>query len=208
MLKEIRPESLKGEKIDALLESFSHSFDRIFSKIINALIYPRIDELSGEVLDLLAWQFHIEGWDLAQSIEEKRALLKKAIEIHRYKGTPWAVVNALKVCGYNSYIKEWFQYDGQPYRFKVYIQKPVKDEDTYSKLLKYIYDYKNERSWLDSIGTHHSHEGKLYAGSTVWLGSRYIIQPNMPEVNVSPAQAHEGFYYRMGNYMMIGAANG
>lgn len=208
MLKEIKPASLKDERIDALLEAFDVNFNDIYNKIINILIYPRIDELSGEILDILGWQFHIEGWELAQTEEEKRALIKKAIELHRYKGTPWAVINALKACGYESYIKEWFEYNGQPYLFKVYIQKTVQDEDTYLKLLKHIYDYKNERSWLDSIGTHHSYETKAYAGSIVWLGSYYSIQPNMPELKISPAKTYEGFYYRMGKYMSIGVANG
>lgn len=193
---------------DLSAEAFNELIDRLGSIDLTPLLIYIIDHVDSSALPHLAWQFHIEGWELAETDKEKRTLIKRAIELHRYKGTPWAVKEAIKACGYEADISEWFQYDGQPYMFRVYIQKPVQSEDTYTKLLRHIYDYKNERSWLDSIGTHHSHEGKLYAGSTVWLGSRYIIQPNMPEVNVSPAQAHEGFYYRMGNYMMIGAANG
>jgi len=92
--------------------------------------------------------------------------------------------------------------------FRVYIQKPVQSEDTYTKLLRHIYDYKNERSWLDSIGTHHGYTGKVYVDSRVWLGMRYTIQPNMPEIYVSPARYYGGFYYRVGNYMSIGVSNG
>lgn len=207
MLTEIKPSSLK-DSIESLLQSTDEVFSNILPKIMNALIYPRIDSLSGEILDLLAWQFHIEGWELAEADKEKRTLIKRAIELHRYKGTKWAIINALKACGYDSYIKEWFEYNGQPYLFKVYIQKTVQDEDTYLKLLKHIYDYKNERSWLDSIGTHHSHDGRLYTGATVWLGSRYQIQPNIPEVHVSHINNFYGFYYRTGQYMSIGVANG
>jgi hypothetical protein len=87
MLKELKPSSLKDEKIDALLSAFDGVFPEVFDKVVNVLIYPRIDELSGEILDLLGWQFHIEGWELARTEEEKRELIKKAIDLHRLKGT-------------------------------------------------------------------------------------------------------------------------
>ncbi len=87
MLKELKPASLQGENIDALLTAFDRVFPEVFDKVINVLIYPRIDELSGEILDLLGWQFHIEGWELAKTEKEKRDLIKKAFELHRLKGT-------------------------------------------------------------------------------------------------------------------------
>ncbi|MDI6865811.1 phage tail protein I [Thermodesulfovibrio yellowstonii] len=208
MLAEIKPSSLDDKTIDALLHAVDSSFSEIFSQIINALIYPRIDELSGEVLDYLAWQFHIEGWELADTEKEKRSLIKNAIELHRYKGTRWAVENALIACGYESYVQEWFEYEGQPYLFKVYTKRLVQNEDVYEKLLSTIYEYKNERSWLQSIGTHHTYEGKMYAGATVWQGSRYVISSNMPDFYVSPMRVKQGVYCRMANYMRIGSANG
>ena len=90
MLKEITPPNLlKDENIKALVESIEPQFEKVKNEIVNALIYPRIDQLSEEVLDILAYQFHIEGYDLATTIEEKRNFIKKAIEMHRYKGTKW-----------------------------------------------------------------------------------------------------------------------
>lgn len=50
------------------------------------------------VLAHLAWQWHvmgIEGWDFAPDVTARRALVAAAIELHRYKGTPWAVRTAL-----------------------------------------------------------------------------------------------------------------
>lgn len=87
MLTEIKPSSLKDKEVDSLLQSADSVLIEIFQAIINSLIYPRIDSLSGEVLDLLAWQFHIEGWELARTETEKRELIKKAIDIHKLKGT-------------------------------------------------------------------------------------------------------------------------
>ncbi|MDI1471939.1 putative phage tail fiber protein [Thermodesulfovibrio sp. N1] len=193
---------------DLNAEAFNELIDRLGSIDLTPLLIYIIDHVDSSALPHLAWQFHIEGWELAETDKEKRTLIKRAIELHRYKGTPWAVKEAIKACGYEADISEWFQYDGQPYMFRVYIQKPVQSEDTYTKLLRHIYDCKNERSWLDSIGTHHGYTGKVYVDSRVWLGMRYTIQPNMPEIYVSPARYYGGFYYRVGNYMSIGVSNG
>ncbi|MCW2248689.1 hypothetical protein M2352_004349 [Azospirillum fermentarium] len=59
-----------------------------------------IDEVSDPgILAHLAWQFHVmgvEGWDFVpDTVEAKRDLIKDAIELHRYKGTRWAVETAL-----------------------------------------------------------------------------------------------------------------
>ncbi len=72
------------------------------------LIRARLPALRVRVIDTvsdpgilahLAWQFHVmgvEGWDFVpDTIEAKRDLIKDAIELHRYKGTRWAVETAL-----------------------------------------------------------------------------------------------------------------
>ena len=120
MLKQlIPPNLLKDENIKALVESIEPEFEKVKQEIINVLIYPRIDELNEEILDLLAWQFHIEGYELATTIGEKRNLVKKAIELHRYKGTKYAILEVLKALNLEGDVKEWFEYGGQPYKFKV-----------------------------------------------------------------------------------------
>jgi phage tail P2-like protein len=41
-----------------------------------------------------------KGWKLANTEDDKRSLIKKAIELHRYKGTVWAVKEAMKSIGF------------------------------------------------------------------------------------------------------------
>ena len=41
-----------------------------------------------------------DGWGFAESEADQRELIKDAIEIHRYKGTPWAIKRVLKLLGY------------------------------------------------------------------------------------------------------------
>lgn len=154
MIKEITPPNLLADEgIKALIEAIDPEFEKVKDEIVNVLIYPRIDKLSEEVLDLLAWQFHIEGYDLATDITEKRNLIKKAIQLHKYKGTKYAIQEVLKALNLDGQIKEWFEYSGDPYHFKVDINLKYQgiEADTYDKLFNLINEYKNVRSQLDSL---------------------------------------------------------
>lgn len=53
----------------------------------------------------------------------------------------------------NGTVKEWFEYKGNPYCFKVeldFIERGL-DESLIAKLEDLINEYKNERSWLESF---------------------------------------------------------
>lgn len=54
----------------------------------------------ANVLPWLAWERHVDGWEYAITEADQRALIKDSIELHRYKGTPWAVETALARIGY------------------------------------------------------------------------------------------------------------
>lgn len=66
------------------------------------LVYM-IDEVDARALPILAEQFDVLGYKgmrLALTEADKRALIKKAIELHRYKGSVWAVREAMKAIGF------------------------------------------------------------------------------------------------------------
>ena len=194
MLKEILPISLqKSKEIQALTQSFDTVLSEIFQKIPNTLIYSRIDELNEEVLDLLAWQFHIEGWELANSIEEKRNLVKKAIELHKYKGTKYALKKVLEALNLQGNIQEWFEYNGEPYKFKVDINLAYKsiNTETVEKLRRLINEYKNERSWLDSLNIYLTSNLNQYQTTAVLSGHTTTIYPyTVKDIQITQQQYH------------------
>lgn len=61
------------------------------------------DACPADLLPWLAWALHVtdlEGWRLADTPEKRRAILRRAIALHRKKGTPWAIKEALKQVGF------------------------------------------------------------------------------------------------------------
>jgi phage tail P2-like protein len=152
--KLLNPILLKDPKYRAVEELLRKLFEELLEKTNAEVIYPRIDQIDNEeLLDLLGWQFHIEGWDLAKTVEEKRKLIKSAIELHRYKGTPYAIKKVLEALGLQGEVKEWYQYGGESYHFKIDlgVQNREITPELRDKLLRLINEYKNERSWLEEL---------------------------------------------------------
>lgn len=204
MIKELKPSSLQGQNVDALLESFDSTFQPLFSQIINALILPRIDEITNEtLLDLLAWQFHVEGYDKAQNIQEKKNLIKNAIELHRYKGTTYAIKKVLQSLNLDAELQEWFEYNGEPYKFKILVKSIIQDEDTYKKLAELINEYKNVRSWLDVIGFHREYSNSIYIGTAQKNGKYYQIGLHV-DTTVENSNLYIGMTQRYGASYQIG----
>ena len=48
------------------------------------LILPRLKKLPEEIVDELAWQYHVDFYDVAADIAMKQELVRKAIARHRY----------------------------------------------------------------------------------------------------------------------------
>ncbi|EGA4503836.1 TPA: phage tail protein I [Escherichia coli] len=123
---------------------------------LTALMVYLVDLVDASALPALAEQFHVqglEGWLFTTDEREKRELIKQAIELHKYKGTIWAVRRVLEILSLPGTISEWFEYGGRAYFFKVDIELVDKgmDENLFNDLVELIHEYKNTRSKLEAL---------------------------------------------------------
>ncbi|MCL1861775.1 MAG: phage tail protein I [Proteobacteria bacterium] len=125
---------------------------------LSPLLVYLIDSVDASVLPYLAEQWSVldEGWQYADTDADKRRLLHRAIDMHRYKGTRWAVENALDVLRLGCDVQEWFEYGGEPYHFRVdLVSNQGVPEDFYGqgidRAVELITKAKNVRSHLDAI---------------------------------------------------------
>lgn len=123
---------------------------------LTALMVYLVDLVDASALSALAEQFHVqglEGWLFTTDEREKRELIKQAIELHKYKGTIWAVRRVLEILSLPGTISEWFEYGGRAYFFKVDIELVDKgmDENLFNDLVELIHEYKNTRSKLEAL---------------------------------------------------------
>lgn len=192
-LIDLVPPNLQSDpQIQAAASALDVELRSVSEAIPEALLLSRIDELPESVLDLLAWQFHVDFYEpVGFSIEKKRALIKQSIAWHRHKGTPWAVEQVLSAAFAQSEVREWFEYGGEPYRFKVRTTDSLPDDEAYQRLIRAIESVKNTRSWLDEesagIEVKRGIDGTLNYGACARIGSIQTIAPRIviPTTNLT-----------------------
>jgi len=153
MADQLPPVLAGDERFAILCELLQEEFDNLD---LSPMLVYLVDVVPPQVLPHLADQFHVmglEGWRYARNEQEQRELIKRAIELHRYKGTPWAIEQVLVTLNLSGRVSEWFEYGGTPYRFRVDIELTDRgiDETTYDALVDLIREYKNKRSRLDAL---------------------------------------------------------
>lgn len=166
-LRTILPLSIsRDDRVQLTADAISENINSTSGKITSDLIYSRIDGAEDNVLDALAWQFHMDIYDSSLRQESKSALVKGSVKYHRYKGTVFSLEEAVKAVSDNSKVQEWFTYSGEPFHFKIRTSTPFKDANHVKRLYKAIQDAKNVRSWLDEIDV------SIPVNNTIFMGVR------------------------------------
>ncbi|MCS7317341.1 MAG: phage tail protein [Candidatus Dojkabacteria bacterium] len=183
---------LKCETLENLLDTFEQPLQDLINKISSNIIYSNIENINENLLDILAIQFNVDGYDLATNIEEKRNIIKKSILLHKHKGTPFSIKESIKALGY--YDCQIFQdkqpilYNGQYYYDNSFIYSDTTrwalfdvivdigetkslTSTTINKLINLINQYKNERSHLNDL----SFKSTLFDNFDNFVDSLYTL---------------------------------
>lgn len=121
-LQDIIPRSISGDKnVHAILKAVNPQLQGVSQNIREAFIVSRLNELPEDVIDLLAWQWHVDFYEPELPIETKRELVRESISWHRKKGTKAAIISALEKLNFVPTIKEWYESELQtaPHTFSV-----------------------------------------------------------------------------------------
>lgn len=167
-LTEILPESiLRDDKLRASAEALDVEFEKLSAAIREVLHLPRLDELSGRILDYLAEQFHCDFYEpLYLGDDEKKSMIRESIAWHRIKGTVAAVEKIAAMVWRDCEISEWFDYGGEPYHFRIKTHGFKSTPDGFKTFLRMINAAKNVRSVLEKIIIELPSETlKLFAGT-------------------------------------------
>lgn len=95
------PPALAGDERFALLCELLNQ--ALADLDLNVMLVYLIDLVKPSLLPALADQFSLldeAAWGLAESEEAKRNLIKNASELHRFKGTPWAIREIIRLLGF------------------------------------------------------------------------------------------------------------
>ena len=91
-------------------------------------IYTAIDTVAEEVLDALAVNWKIDWYDTGYDIEQKRRIVKTALNIRRTMGTAGAARTQADAIYPGTKLEEWFEYGGTHGKFRLRVNITTVEE--------------------------------------------------------------------------------
>lgn len=177
LLDILPPVILRDEKLRASAQALDLQLKMLSQDSRLVLHLPRLEELTNEVLDELAWQYHVDFYEPTEmGLDTKRKLIRESLLWHRIKGTKAAVEKLLNTITRGATVQEWYEYGGKPYFFKVNLQGLLDYHDNGETFLRMIYATKNERSWLDTVDFDLSKE---HPDTTLYIAQLELQQGNI-----------------------------
>ena len=129
--------------------------------------WNQIDQLDEQTLDEMAWELNIQWYDSTAPIEAKRAVIRNSDRVYAKLGTPYAVAQIIADYFGTGEVREWYQYGGKPYHFKVLSDNPGLVNENLDLFLSLLRTVKRRSAWLDAILICLTGEMFLYAGMAV-----------------------------------------
>ncbi len=145
------PESLNRDNIHELAELVDEKMAELNQMSELVSIYPRIDELSSNLIDALAIQFHVDYYSTTLPLDARRALVKNSLRWHLRKGTRAAVEEAVQSLYGDAEIVEWYECNDAPYYFRVDMHGKLMPLKDVADVVKIVNAFKNARSWLCGV---------------------------------------------------------
>ncbi len=153
---------------DLAVISLSHGVGLIVPELSNSIqrltTWDHIDKLTEDELDALAWELNILWYDKGANLDTKRDLVKNSDKVYQHLGTKWAVENVINSYFGEGYIREWFEYEGEPGYFRVYSTNPTLNNERLTEFLNVLNKVKRYSSKLDGIFITLTGEMPLSAG--------------------------------------------
>ncbi len=182
-LIKLAPDSLSSdEEVKRILTVIDIAINKRLVAKINETNLDRIDELEEWKIDHLAVENHIDFYDNKLTLAEKRELVKYSIINHMRKGTAYAVEKVCSIIFGNAEVKEWYEYKGKPYYFRVSTAGDLKGTEDYNRVLQVINAYKNTRSWLDGLIFSRDNRDNTYIAHISKTKNINVL--NMAQINI------------------------
>lgn len=163
-LCDLLPSSLKDKPENiALSFAIKQVMKEILEKIELIYLYYHLDKQPDEILDHMAAELRTQYYDSSLPRETKINLIKNTLPWYQTLGTPSAVEEVIQTVFGAGELEEWFDYDGEPYHFRIATEEIITEENT-EKIAKMIERVKNKRSILDGLNKLQKLEPDIKAG--------------------------------------------
>lgn len=153
-LSDLLPSSFDTDEIKALNNVVTFSLYLLQKYINNANFTVNIDNVSEKIIDYLACEYRTPYYDEALDLKTKRNLVKSTMLTYQKIGTTNIIKEYLNTLNEETDVTEWYDYNGQPYNFKIFLnisENREVDEKLLTDIKNKIEKIKNVRSSLEAI---------------------------------------------------------
>lgn len=176
-VSKLLPSSLKSDVFTiALVNATEKELKQAFREAESLADLSNIDQLPEYLLDYIAYQKHVDFYENTLSIEIKRGLIKRSRFFHQHKGTPAAVEELINMIFGDGKVVEWFEYDGQPFHFKVVTNNRSVTQEKAEEFLRALNSVKRKTAILDKIELSQSDEMNQYFAFVVQSGEKLVLR--------------------------------
>lgn len=164
-LVKLLPEFMRGERANKGLAAGANIVLRdVATKAKLLTVWNRIDSMTDEQLDELAWELNVEWYKSTADTQTKRAIIKSSDKVHAKLGTKWAVEQIITDYFGSGAVREWWEYGGEPYHFKVFSTNPGLVNEHHEEFLAMLEVVKRKSAWLDAVIISLTGEMDIFAG--------------------------------------------
>lgn len=165
----------------ALGFSIHKAMQRLLSYCGDIRVFAVIDTLPEPVLDRLALDLNTQYYEDSLEVGVKRGLVKNTMLWYARAGTANAVEGLISVAFGAGSLKEWWEYGGEPYCFRVRAEAPLTEDGVnyFTRIIQYV---KNTRSHLEALEVFRRQLSGLYMGSGTWGVRRQAIADTFTDV--------------------------
>lgn len=162
---ELLPEWVQEDKdVKALSLGVNEEAREAFREALLLSRWDKIDELSSEHLDALAKELNIPWYRTNSDIEVKRRIIKNSDLVHKILGTKAAVEMVVQDYFNEGEVREWFEYGGDPYHFRVVSKNSIAVEENAALFMQLLNIVKRKSAWLDALAVLVEETAEVYAG--------------------------------------------
>ena len=130
-------------------------------------VYSNLDGQPEEVIDLLAAELRTQHYRGALNLDMKRRLVKNTLIWHMGAGTPQAVEELVETVFGEGEVKEWHEYNDEPYYFKISTNAKLTAEmnEVFSNMIRRL---KNARSHLRALDIRRAVGSEAFSGASIF----------------------------------------
>lgn len=171
------PNIAEDPECAAILNAASAAFRKLAEKAERLILLPNIDKQPSEIVDELAYHYHVDFYDASLPLETRRELVKNHNEWHRIKGTPAAVERIIQTVFGSGHLVEWFEREGmEPYTFEVHTNNAEAAGEKIQQFTAAVNAVKNVRSHMTRIVIDETESGTVYVGAAIAIHDKVRLE--------------------------------